>query len=59
LAHLVERVNRNSDRRLTGAVLLDVAKAFDIVWVEGLFYKLIVLNFPFYLVKTISSYLDC
>jgi hypothetical protein len=32
LARLLERVNRNVDeRRLTGAVLLDVAKAFDTV----------------------------
>jgi hypothetical protein len=32
LAHLVERVNRNVDeRRLTGAVFLYVAKAFDSV----------------------------
>jgi hypothetical protein len=60
LAHLVERVNRNFDeKRLTGAVFLDVAKAFDTVWIKGLFYKLTVLNFPSYLVKTISSYLDC
>jgi hypothetical protein len=36
-----------------------VAKAFDTVWVKGLLYKLTILNFPPYLVKTISSYLDC
>jgi hypothetical protein len=37
LACLVERINRNfDDRRLTGAVFLNVAKAFDTVWVEGL-----------------------
>jgi hypothetical protein len=60
LARLVERVNRNFDeRRLTGEVFLDVAKAFDTVWVKGLLYKLTVLNFPSCLVKTISSYLDC
>jgi hypothetical protein len=54
-ARLVERVNRNFDeRRLTGAVFLDVAKTSDIVWVKGLLYKLTVLNFPSYLVKTIS-----
>ena len=58
LARLVERVSRNSDeRRLTGVVFLDVAKAFDTVWVNGLLYKLTVLNFPSYLVKAISSYL--
>jgi hypothetical protein len=56
LAHLVERVNRNLDeRRLTGAVFLDVANAFDTVWIEVLLYKLTVLNFLSYLVKTISS----
>jgi hypothetical protein len=60
LAPLVERVNTNFDeRRLTGAVFLDVAKAFDTVWVKGLLYKLTVLNFPSYLVQTLSSYLDC
>jgi hypothetical protein len=36
-----------------------VAKASDTVWVNGLLYRVIVLNFPSYLVKTISSYLDC
>jgi hypothetical protein len=57
LACLVERVNRNLDeRRPTGAKFLDVAKAFYTVWVKGLLYKFTV-NFPSYLVFTISSYL--
>jgi hypothetical protein len=60
LARLVEGVNRDSDeRRLTGAVFLDVGKAFDTVWVKGLLYKLTVLNVPSFMVKTISSYLEC
>jgi hypothetical protein len=42
---------------MTGAVFLDVAKAFDTVWVKGLLYKLTILNFPSYLVKSLSSYL--
>jgi hypothetical protein len=42
---------------MTGAVFLDVTKAFDTVWVKGLHYKLTILNFPSYLVKTLSSYL--
>jgi hypothetical protein len=59
LARLVERVNRNFDeRRLTGAVFLDVDKAFNTVWVKGRLYKLTVLNVPSYLVKNISSFLD-
>jgi hypothetical protein len=58
LAHLVERIKRNfGERKLTGAVFLDVAKAFDTVWIEGLLYKLRLLNFPSYVVHTISSYL--
>jgi hypothetical protein len=58
LARLVLRVTRNfGEKRLTGAVFLDVAKAFDTVWVDGLLFKLTAVNFPSYLVKTISSYL--
>jgi hypothetical protein len=45
MSRLVERVNRNFDeRRLTGAVFLDVVKAFDTVWDKGLLYKLTVPN---------------
>ena len=58
LAHLVERITRNfGEKRLTGAVLLDVAKAFDSVWIDGLLYKLTLLNFASYIVHTISTYL--
>jgi hypothetical protein len=38
--------------------LLDVAKACETVWVDGLLYKLTILNFPSCLVKTIASYLN-
>jgi hypothetical protein len=56
LSRLVERVSRNFDeRRLTGAVFLDVAKTFHTVWVEGLLYMLTIFSFPSYLVKTLSS----
>jgi hypothetical protein len=57
LVRLVERISRNfSEKRLTGAVFLDVAKAFDTVWIDGLLYKLTLLNFLCYIVHTISSY---
>jgi len=47
LASFVERITRNfSEKGLTGAVFLDVAKAFDTVWIDGLRYKLTLLNFP-------------
>jgi hypothetical protein len=58
LARLVERITRKfGEKRLTGAVFLDVAKAFDAVWIDGLLYKFTLLNFPFYTVHTIASYL--
>ena len=58
LARLVEKITRNfGERRLTGAVFLEVAKAFDTVWIEGLLYKLTILNFSSYIVHFISSYI--
>lgn len=41
----------------TGAIFLDVAKAFDRVWIKGLVYKLIQLDVPPYLIPLINSYL--
>jgi hypothetical protein len=39
LARLVERITRDfCEKRLTGAVILDVTKAFDTVWIDGLLY---------------------
>ena len=51
LACLVERITRNfGEKRLTGAVFLNVAKAFDTVWIDSLLYKLTLPNFPSYVV---------
>jgi hypothetical protein len=44
------------EKRLIGAIILDVAKAFDTVWIDDLLNKLTLLNFPSYIVHTISSY---
>jgi hypothetical protein len=58
LARLFERITRNfGEKRLTGAVSLDLVKAFDTVWIDGLLYKLTLLKFPSYIVHTISLYL--
>jgi retron-type reverse transcriptase len=58
LAHHVERITRNfGENRLTGAIFVDVAKAFDTVWIDRLLYKLTLLIFPSYIVHKIASYL--
>lgn len=46
-----------NDRKFTIAAFLDIEKAFDTMWVEGLIYKLINLKFPDYLIRIIFSYL--
>jgi len=57
LTRLVERITRNlGGKRLTGAVFLDLAKAFDPVWIDGL-RKVTLLNLPSYIDHTVSSYL--
>ena len=56
LARLVERITRNfGKKRLTGAAFLNVAKAFDTVWIDDFLYKLTLVNFQSYIVHTISS----
>ena len=53
-----ERITRNfGEKIITGAGFLDVAKAFDTVWIDDLLYKLTLLSFPSYIVHTISFYL--
>jgi hypothetical protein len=43
---------------LTGTVFLNVSKAFDTVWIDDRLHNLTHLNFPSYIVHTISSYLQ-
>jgi len=52
-----ERITRNFGEKRTGAFFLNVAKAFDAVWIDGVLYKLTLLNIPSYIVHSISSYL--
>jgi hypothetical protein len=45
LARLVERITKNTgEKRLTSAVFLDVAKAYDTIWIDCLLYKLTIQN---------------
>ncbi|GFY03802.1 RNA-directed DNA polymerase from mobile element jockey [Trichonephila clavipes] len=58
LLRVVETIKSGlKDKKSTGAVFLDIQKAFDRVWREGLIFKLIKYDFPSPLIKLISSYL--
>lgn len=52
--HATINFNKN---RSTAMVLLDIEKAFDCVWHQGLLHKLLELKFPMHLIKIIKSYL--
>lgn len=54
---LEEAIMGFNDRKVTIAAFLDIEKAFDTMWVDGLIYKLIKMNLPHYLVRIVSSYL--
>lgn len=48
--------NYNIDN-ITSMALLDIEKAFDTVWIDGITYKLIQYKFPVYLTRLINNYL--
>ena len=50
--------SNKSEGYSTGLALLDIEKAFDSVWHEGLIVKLKNFNFPTYIVRIIQSYLS-
>jgi predicted phosphatase len=57
LGRLVETITRNfGEKSLTGVVFLDVAKAFDTVWIDDLLYKQTLLNVQYYIIHTISYF---
>ena len=56
ILRLVEHTTRSFDyKKYTGIVLLDIEKAFDRVWHDGLLYKLIQSKFPMYLIKLVRT----
>lgn len=58
LARVAENIAQNLNLGIsTGMFLLDIEKAFDTVWHNGLIHKLMKYNVPISLVKIIQSYL--
>jgi len=58
LLRITEHINTAFEKHChTGAVFLDISKAFDKVWHEGLLFKLKSINTPSYLFNIISSFL--
>ncbi|GFU12842.1 RNA-directed DNA polymerase from mobile element jockey [Trichonephila clavipes] len=59
LLRLTNRViNGFNNGDTTEGAFLDVEKAFDRVWHDGLIFKMIKLNFPSYIIHLINSYLN-
>jgi hypothetical protein len=59
LMRVVEKINRGFSLKLsTGAIFLDVAKAFDKVWHDGLLHKLLAGGIPLPLCQLLDSYLQ-
>jgi hypothetical protein len=52
-----ESKNSINNKNSTGLVMLDVEKAFDRVWHDGLVYKMIELQFPSYIIRLVNSFL--
>lgn len=48
--------NYNNDN-VTSMAILDIEKAFDTVWIDGIVYKLIDYKFPGYLIHLVNNYL--
>lgn len=57
LAKLLDDISRGHNMKNTLMVTLDIEKAFDSVWHDGLIHKLITYNIPTHIVKIIKSFL--
>lgn len=50
-------INNKRRKWSSGVVLLDIEKAFDSIWHDGLIYKLIKLKLPTYLIRMIDAFI--
>lgn len=58
IKRIINIINAKKDcRNSTGMVLLDMEKAFNSVWHNGVIYKLHKIGTPIYLIKLIASFL--
>jgi hypothetical protein len=58
LARITDYISKGFNlHKHTGMVSLDVEKAYDTVWINGLLYKLITLQLPAYLVTILRAFL--
>jgi Reverse transcriptase (RNA-dependent DNA polymerase)/Endonuclease-reverse transcriptase len=55
LTNLIQK--KIKEKESTSMVLLDIEKAFDTVWLNGLIFKMIEYNFPAYIIKLVHSYI--
>jgi hypothetical protein len=59
LIHVTEFISQGiNQKESTGAIFLDVAKAFDTVWHDGLVYKLHTAGVSLAMVKLLNSFLE-
>ena len=59
LTRVTKIIKQNKiESKSTAMALLDVEKAFDNVWHDGLIHKLHLFGFPMYLIKIIKNYLS-
>jgi hypothetical protein len=59
ITRLVNDITINFNKNnVTGMILLDIEKAFDRVWLDGLIYKMYMFNYPNTLIHYIHSYLN-
>lgn len=55
VVHEIRKMKQN--RKSTGVLMLDIAKAFDTVWHNGLIFKLNEINTPTYITKILQHWL--